>query len=69
MKPGLSVISILGVLAAVVIVSTCGPSGRSAREQIGLQAPDFSLADYEGNMVNLSGFKGKVTMLVFWFLT
>jgi peroxiredoxin len=31
-----------------------------------IKAPEFTLADLEGNLVNLSDLKGKVVMLNFW---
>ena len=31
-----------------------------------IKAPDFSLADLDGNIINLSDFKGKVVLLNFW---
>jgi peroxiredoxin len=34
--------------------------------QIGDQAPDFSLADLQGNQVRLSRLRGKVVVLNFW---
>jgi peroxiredoxin len=33
---------------------------------VGKRAPDFTLADLQGNTVSLSEFKGKVVMLDFW---
>ncbi len=38
----------------------------SGRLRIGMQAPDFSVKDYEGHPINLSQYKGKVTVLDFW---
>ena len=31
-----------------------------------IKAPEFSLADLDGNIINLSDFKGKVVLLNFW---
>ncbi|MDO9511726.1 MAG: TlpA disulfide reductase family protein [Bacteroidales bacterium] len=34
--------------------------------EIGQAAPDFSLADTSGNIISLSGFKGKYVLVDFW---
>ena len=34
--------------------------------QVGIQAPDFSLTDQAGNIINLSDFKGKKIVLYFY---
>lgn len=39
------------------------------RKALGREVPEFSVYDYEGNLVNYSDLKGKVTMLAFWFPT
>jgi len=39
---------------------------RMERVQIGNKAPDFSLPDENGKMVNFSSFKGKYILLDFW---
>lgn len=42
-----------------------GVAKKVAKEK-GIKAPDFTLADLNGNWVSLSDFKGKVVMLNFW---
>jgi thiol-disulfide isomerase/thioredoxin len=39
---------------------------KDARPRVGSPAPNFLLADYEGNAVRLSDFRGKVVFLNFW---
>ena len=34
--------------------------------EIGIKAPDFTLSDQEGNLVSLSGFRGKKVVLYFY---
>jgi cytochrome oxidase Cu insertion factor (SCO1/SenC/PrrC family) len=36
---------------------------------VGQAAPAIAATDYEGNLVSLADFKGKVVMVVFWFPT
>jgi peroxiredoxin len=38
----------------------------AARTKIGMEAPDFTLKDMQGNSVTLSQFRGKVVFLNFW---
>ncbi len=62
---------ILAMMFTVVLVTGCenGPeeSTRSAPGGVLNQlAPDFTLADMQGNQVTLSQFRGKVVLLNFW---
>jgi peroxiredoxin len=38
----------------------------AAQPRVGEQAPEISLPDAKGNIVNLSSFKGKVVLIDFW---
>jgi hypothetical protein len=42
---------------------------KQQRMKFSKQIDDFSLADYDGNQVALSSFKGKVVVVSFWFPT
>jgi peroxiredoxin len=55
------------LIALVLILTACG--GNSSGEtgvRVGYPAPDFQLKDYQGNLVNLSDFKGKPILINFW---
>jgi peroxiredoxin len=55
---GLIIVLVLGFTFAV----SCSTSGIKA----GHTAPDFTLADLDGNQVSLSDFRGKAIFLNFW---
>ena len=65
---------VLGILAAalfsLVLVGGCSSQyigdGEPGAPQIRQPAPDFTLADLEGNQVSLSDFRGKTVFLNFW---
>lgn len=69
---------VLGVVVLLVggVILTTEPSGGGSVENrgfrtedstfIGKKAPEFRLADVEGNEVALSNFKGKVVVINFW---
>ena len=67
---------ILGItfvaLLAITVKSSLPPSLNQATKsqaigpQIGLTAPDFTLKDLNGTIVNLSDFRGKPVYLNFW---
>lgn len=38
----------------------------SVSNEVGKQAPQFTLADFNGNQVSLSGFQGKPVVITFW---
>jgi len=45
---------------------TSNAVAKKVADKKGIKAPDFTLADLNGNWVSLSDFKGKVIMLNFW---
>ena len=53
---------------ALLIVSGCGASFGDAQvyPQKGTIAPDFTLSDLDGNLINLADFRGKTVLLNFW---
>ena len=48
------------------ISKTVRPNQINKRPKGSVLAPDFSLSDLDGNIVQLSDYKGKVVMLNFW---
>jgi peroxiredoxin len=57
---------ICGFLAIVLLGLLAVQSCLSVGTEIGHRAPDFALADLEGNPVHLGDFRGKVVFLNFW---
>ena len=65
----LIIITMLFVAGSVYLVtagSSRPPTGPVADVSPGNEAPDFQLEDNRGNVVTLSGLRGKVVMLNFW---
>ncbi len=54
---------ILGLLATTGCTTTTSGSGGG---RVGQLAPDFTLADLDGNQVSLSDFRGKTVFINFW---
>lgn len=76
MKKGLLKLFGIGLLAVSVMASCSGKdenkSAQAAPQPVKAPvskkavAPDFALKDYDGNVVKLSDYKGKVVLLDFW---
>jgi len=49
----------------LVILTGCGEE-KTKKLQIGDQAPDFTVTDMDGRMINLASWKGKPVILRFW---
>ena len=57
------------VLIAVVVLGLLATQGCTTTAQglgVGSPAPDFTLADLDGNQVSLSDFRGKTVFINFW---
>ena len=79
---GLLVVALLGLLAAQACTSSAQSIGSGQQEasggaglnggefspaiKVGRPAPDFTLADLDGNQVSLSDFRGKAVFINFW---
>lgn len=66
----LSVLAVLAIcIAAVVFFFGIGERPQEspvAPAKVGMEAPDFTLKDLQGNAVTLSQYRGKVVFLNFW---
>jgi peroxiredoxin len=66
----MSVLAVLAIcIAAVVFFFGIGERPQEppvAPAKIGMEAPDFTLKDLQGNTVTLSEYRGKVVFLNFW---
>lgn len=65
-KKGLILLIILAAGIAAIFLTTGLDNQQSARAAIGIEAPDFSLADLNGKTWKLSDLRGKVIFLNFW---
>lgn len=54
-----------GIVTASLATSAA-PSGLPTNHPLNKQAPDFALTGLNGQMLRLSGFRGKVVLLNFW---
>lgn len=58
------------LISAILLPATVStaeiPSPYAVESLSGQRAPDFTLKDLDGKSVNLSSYKGKVVLLVFW---
>lgn len=59
----LLVIILSAVLSALIVLPGCG---LTAAPVVGRPAPDFTLADLDGNTIRLRDFRGKTVFLNFW---
>ncbi len=60
---------VLGLLAATGCTTTTpdpGGTKTAVNAVVGNPAPDFTLADLDGNQVSLSDFRGKTVFINFW---
>jgi peroxiredoxin len=57
---------VLLLLAAAIAAAFVIKSPAGVGVKIGQQAPDFALMNLEGRAVNLSDYRGQVTLLDFW---
>jgi cytochrome c biogenesis protein CcmG/thiol:disulfide interchange protein DsbE len=62
MKQSLAIFIIMAVLCSACSIAL--PSGPSP--EVGSVAPEFALADLDGNQVSLSDLRGQVVLLNFW---
>ena len=70
-------VSPLAVLSLVLLLLVPAWSSAETRDESleafglyvfrsGIQAPDFTTTDLQGNQVHLAAYRGKVVLLVFW---
>lgn len=57
---------VMALLTAISFVHGADRTGRNSPDLSGKAAPDFALTNLSGQMVRLSGFKGKIILLDFW---
>ena len=60
-----SVIAVI-LVATVLGVFLTGHKQPPVGTEVGKTAPDFTLSDFQGASISLSGFRGKVVILEFW---
>ena len=62
------IVAVIVVVAVAVVIGVVVFGGKHTFTpvNVGLQAPDFTLPDLDGNQVDFSEYKGKVVFLNFW---
>ncbi|MDP6102831.1 MAG: redoxin domain-containing protein [Dehalococcoidia bacterium] len=69
-RPKWRVLELLAVVVVLLMAQACFSSqdvgGGQGNIALGQHAPDFTLADLNGNRVNFSDFRGKVVFINFW---
>ena len=54
------------IVALSLLIFACSGNSSSQGLKVGMEAPDFKLADLAGNEVSLKELRGKVVAIVFW---
>jgi peroxiredoxin len=57
---------LLGLLATTGCTTSAGNNTAPGAAVVGRPAPDFTLADLDGNQVSLSDFRGETVFINFW---